>query len=80
MCAARNRRVQPSPSKIRVHLNLEDSTWQVQLFLSITVPVAQRDHLDRMLGRPRQLSGRLDSVSSVGSVGEGPCPELLPSH
>ena len=26
-----------------------------------------------MLGRGKQLSGRLDSMSSLGSVGEGPC-------
>ncbi len=48
-------------------------------WMSLTV---QREHLDRMLGgRNRQLSGRMDSMSSVGSVSERPhsCTHLGPA-
>ena len=45
---------------------------QTIALLSIVVfESVQREHLDRMLGgRNRQLSGRMDSMSSVGSVSE----------
>ena len=54
----------------------EDTACAAQQLLRslISTCIAQREHLDRMLGRGRQLSGRLESMSSLGSIGESnPC-------